>query len=108
MHCSMTLISFLSETFLDLFIEANNPKLNIPGYTLLCSDHPSNIKSGGVCMIYKDYLPVIRHDDLCTLTECIVVEVNLGTKSLFFTCNYRSPSQTVDECESYCQSLHLT
>ena len=38
----------------------------------------------------------------------IVLEVNLGTKSLFFTCNYRSPSQAVDEFESYCQSLHLT
>ena len=101
-------IIFLSETFLDSSIETNNPKLNIPGYTLLRSDHPSNIKRGGVCMFYKDYLPVIRRDDLCALTECIVVEVNLGTKSLFFTCNYRSPSQTVDEFESYCQSLHLT
>ena len=101
-------IIFLAETFLDSSIETNNPKLNIPGYNLLRSNHPSNIKRGGVCMFYKDYLPVIRRDDLCALTECIVVEVNLGTKSLFFTCNYRSPSQTVDEFESYCQSLHLT
>ena len=101
-------IIFLSETFLDSSIETNNPKLNIPGYNLLRSDHPSNIKRGGVCMFYKDYLPVIRRHDLCALTECIVVEVNSGTKSLFFTCNYRSPSQTVDEFESYCQSLHLT
>ena len=36
------------------------------------------------------------------------MEVNSGTKSLFFTFNYRSPSQTSDEFESYCQSLHLT
>ena len=35
-------------------------------------------------MFYKGYLPVTRHDDLCALTECIVVEVNLGAKSLFF------------------------
>ena len=101
-------IIFLSKAFLDSSIEANNPKLNIPGYNLLRSDHPSNIKRGGVCMFYKDYLPVIRRDDLCALTKCIVVEVNSGTKSLFFTCNYRSPSQTVDEFERYCQSLHLT
>ena len=98
-------IIFLSEKFLDSSIEANNPKLNIPGYTLLRSDHPSNIKGGGVCMFYKDCLPVIRCDDLYALTECIAVEVNLGTKSLFFTCNYRSPSQTVDEFESYFQSF---
>ena len=101
-------IIFLSETFLDLSIQTNNPKLNIPGYTFLRSDHPSNIEKGGVCMFYKDHQPVIRCDDLCALTECIVVEVNLGGKSLFFTSNYRSPSQTVDEFESYCQSLHLT
>ena len=101
-------IIFLSETFLDSSIETNNPKLNIPGYNLLQSDHPSNIKRGGVCMFYKEYLPVIRCGDLCALKECIVVEVNSGTKSLFFTCNYRSPSRTVDEFESYCQSLHLT
>ena len=101
-------IIFLSETFLDSSIKTNNPKLNIPGYNLLRSDHPSNIKRGGVCMCYKDYLPVIRCDDLCALTECIVAKVNSETKSLFFTCNYRSPSQTVDEFESYCQSLHLT
>ena len=86
-------------------IETNNPTLNIPGYNLLWSDHPSSIKTGGVCMFYKDYLPT-RRDDLCALTECIVVEVNSGTKSIFFTCNYRSPSQTIDEFESYC--LHLT
>ena len=101
-------IIFLSETFLDSSIGTNNPKLSILGYNFLRSDHPSNIKRGGACMFYKDYVPVIRCDDLCALTECIVVEVNLGTKSLSFTCNYRSPSQTVDEFESYCQSLHLT
>ena len=101
-------IIFLSETFLDLSIEINNPKLNLPDYTLWWSDYPSKIKRGGVCMFYKDYLPVIRRDDLSTLTEHIVVGVNLGTKSLFFTCIYRSPSQTVGEFGSYCQSLHLT
>ena len=102
-------IIFLSETFLDSSNDTNNPKLNIPGYTLLRSDYPSNIKRAGVCMFYKDYLPVIRRDDLCALTECIVVEVNFyKKKSLFFTYNYRSLSQTVDEFESYCQSLHLT
>ena len=47
-------------------------------------------------MFYKDYLPVVRRDDLCALSECIVTETKLGKKSIFFTCNYRSPSQTPD------------
>ena len=76
-------IIFLSETFLDSSIETNNPKLNISGYNLLRSDHPSDIKRGGVCMFYKDYLPVIRRDDLCALTECIVVESIRG-QNLYF------------------------
>ena len=57
-------IIFLSETFLDLLVEASDP---ISGYNSLHSDHPSNTKRGGVCMFYKDYLPVIRCDDLCDL-----------------------------------------
>ena len=47
------ILIFRSETFLDSSIETNNPKLNIPSYNLLRSDHPSNIKRGGVCMFCK-------------------------------------------------------
>ena len=35
-------------------------------------------------MFCKDYLLVIRHDDLCALAECIVTEIKLGKKSIFF------------------------
>ena len=38
------------------------------------SDHPSDTKSGGKYMFYKDHLAVIRHDNLCVLKECIVTE----------------------------------
>ena len=101
-------IIFLSETFLDSTTEVNDPKINIPGYNLLRCNHPSNLKRAGVCMFYKEYLPINRHDDLCTLTECIVTELNLGKKSVFFTLSYRSPSQTTDETEVYSQNLNLT
>ena len=37
-------VMFLSETFLDSSTEANGPKINIPGYNLLRSDHLSNTK----------------------------------------------------------------
>ena len=72
------------------------------------SDHPSNTKIGGVCMFHKDYLSVIRRDDLCALSECIVTEIKVEKKSIFFTCNYKSPSQAPDEFENYCQIFHLT
>ena len=48
----------LSETFLDSTISNNDDKLQIPGYTLIRSDHPSNTKRGGVCIYYKSSLPL--------------------------------------------------
>ena len=56
-------------------------------------------------MFYKDYLPIVRRDDFCVLSECIVGEIKLEKKSIFFTWNYRSPSQTPVEFESYYQSF---
>ena len=41
----------LSETYLDSSIPTNNDNLDIDGYNLLCSDHPSNAKRGGVCIL---------------------------------------------------------
>ena len=34
-------------------------------------------KRGDMSMIYKFYLPALRLDDLCTLTEWIVTEIEL-------------------------------
>ena len=38
---------------------------------------------GRVCMYYKDYLRIIRRDGLCTLQQCLVVEIKLGVKVVF-------------------------
>ena len=100
-------ITFLSETCLDSSREINDPKINILCSNLFKSDHPSNTKRGGVCMFYKECVPINRRDDLCTLPECIVTEINIGNKSIVFTCSYRSPSQITDEIEVYCRNLKL-
>ena len=46
----------LSETFLDSSTPSN--LIDIEGYILLRADHPGNIKRGGVCIYYKECLPV--------------------------------------------------
>ena len=67
----MIIILFVSlETFLDSSISNGDERINIEGYNLLWSDHPSNKERGGVCMYYKEHLPFIKRDDLCTLKEC--------------------------------------
>ena len=46
----------LSKTYLDSTIP--DSLLEIDGYNLVRADHPNNIKRGGVCIHYKESLPV--------------------------------------------------
>ena len=41
---------------LDPSVSVDDTTLSLPGYNLARSDHPSNIKRGGVCLYYKDNL----------------------------------------------------
>ena len=44
---------------------------------MIRADHPSNTKRGGVCIYYKEYLPLKRKIDICRLNKCIVTEITL-------------------------------
>ena len=57
----------LSETFVDSSISNDDERITIKGYNLLQADHPSNKKSEGICMYYKEHIPIIKRDYLCTL-----------------------------------------
>ena len=57
-------------------------------------------------MYYKEHLPVIKIDDLCTLKECLGTEIRLDKEKFFFSCMYRSQSQTQDEFEEFCNDLN--
>ena len=100
-------IIYLTETFLDSSVENDDDRISIPGYNLLCADHPSNTKRGGACIYYKDHLPIIKRNDLCQLHECLVTELRIGKKKCFFTCLYRSPSRPSEEFEDFCTDLKL-
>ena len=100
-------IMCLSETFLDSQTNIDDNRLDINGYNLLRADHPSGTKRGGVCMYYKDFIPVSKRDDLCCMNECLVTEILLGTEKCFITCLYRSPSQNNDEFENFCTDFNL-
>ena len=41
-------IIWVSETFLNSEIAANDPNLEIPGYNIYRADHPSSCKRGGI------------------------------------------------------------
>ena len=78
----------LSETYLDSSISNDDGNLEIPGYDLFRADHPSNTKQGGVCIYYRNSLPLKILNIQC-LNECINFEIMIGDKLYRFVSLYR-------------------
>ena len=90
----------LCETFLDTSILINNDNLQIPGYSSVRADHPSNNKRGDVLLSYKSFLP-IKLIDANYLNECICFKLRIGGKVCKFLSLYSSPSKNRDEFETF-------
>ena len=43
----------LSETYLNSVVPSDNENLDIPGYRLVRTYHPSNDERGGICVYFK-------------------------------------------------------
>ena len=54
---------------LDFSIPIDDNRLSIPGYSMIRADHLSYTKRGGVCLCYKEQLPMIGRDDTSNLKE---------------------------------------
>ena len=91
----------LSETFLNSTFLNDDLRLSLNGYSLLRADHPSDTKKGGVCIFYKDHLPISLKPNLIILNECLVCEFKAGKKRCFITVLYRSPSQSIEEFSQF-------
>ena len=61
------------------------------GFKSIYSHHPSGNKHGGVALFYKENLALFERNDL-SFDECIVTEIHIGRKKVFFTVIYRSPN----------------
>ena len=93
--------------YLDSSISSNDGNLEVPGYTLPRADNPNNTKRGGICIYYLNSIP-LKVLDFQFLNECIHFEINIGGKMCYFSCLYRSPSQTRDIFETFADNLELT
>ena len=98
----------ISETFLDSTYLSDDPRLSLQGYAMIRSDHPSDTKRGGVCMFYKEHLPLVNRTDLSFVNECLVGEINYKNSKCFVSCFYRSPSQTEDEFDDFISGFERT
>ena len=96
----------ISETYLDSSTSPDDNNLEISGYNFIRSDHPSNNKRGGICIYYKHFLP-LRILNVQYLQECINFEMKIGDKVCNFISLYRSPSQTLDNFETFSKNFEL-
>ena len=67
----------LSETYLKASISNDDDSLEVPGYNLFRAKHPSNTKHGGVCIYYRNSLP-LKIIGIHYLQEHINSEIMIG------------------------------
>ena len=66
-----------------------------------------NTKRGGVCLYYKNNLP-LRVINIGYLNECLTLELTIGDKICNFVVLYRSPSQSQDDFETFSSNFEMT
>ena len=71
-----------------------------------CIDLDGKAK-GGVCLYYKEHIPIKSRPDLVELEETVVAEIRVKhNRKVFVVLTYRSPSKSSkDELEHFCSSL---
>ena len=92
----------LSETYLDSCTQNN--LIDIEGYNLVCADHPDDTKRGGICICYKESLPV-KIINLPYFKEALFLEMSDNKNKVIVSVIYRSPSQTNDEFGLFLSNL---
>ena len=97
----------LSETYLDPSVPLHDVNLEIQGYELVQSDHPSQHKRGGLCIHFRNSLP-LKILNIHYLQESITFELKVGFKIYKFISLYLSPSQTSDDFEKFTDNFELT
>ena len=86
----------LSETYLDSGIDDDH-----------CSDHPSNKKHDGICIYYKNFLP-LKDTGVCLWEEWITFDLIISNKLCCFVALYRWPSQSQDDFATFSDNFKMT
>ena len=67
------------EIHLHSSILSRDPGLEVQGYDLIRADHLSNVKRGGVCIYYKNHLP-LKLINVNFLHEYLTIELNIKNR----------------------------
>ena len=87
LHAIYTIHKFdivcLYETFLNSYIQDDDDDLVLNGYKLVRADNPSDFKRDGVCIYFKESLPVkvlnitnLHEGLVCELLKLVKVSIN--------------------------------
>ena len=87
----MTLIYLMCELLLNKDIAKDYISINGFSPEPLWADKPENIRNGGVCLYFKDHLPIKERCDLEILPETIMAEIKLNRKIIFLVLSYWHP-----------------
>ena len=101
----------LSETFRNSFLQNDDDSLVLNGQELVRADYPSDFKRGGVCIYFKESLP-IKVLNITNLHECLFCGLFLNGRRSYIVSLYRSPSLSSDEYDDFIKNfeqllLHL-
>ena len=87
----------------------DNDLLNIHGFSsspFRADCKYANRPQGGVCLFFKDHIPIVQRKDLEFVDETIVAEIKLKNNKVFIILSYRPPCQrTANEIGSYISGL---
>ena len=92
----------MSETYLDS--STPNNLIDIEGYKLVRADHPDDTKRGGVCIYYKESLPV-KIINLPYFKETLLLEMSCNENKVIVSVIYRSLNQTNDKFGLFLSNL---
>ena len=95
----------LSETYVNETVKNEDIIINGFSTEIFRSDHPSGGKQDGVCVYFKENLPVKCRKDLEILQETVICEISLGCKKSFFVALYHSPNQSNKDFEEFYHKL---
>ena len=95
----------LAKTFLDPRISNDDNRINIARYSF--TDHSSTRKREVSVFICKDFLPLVKKDDIADLKECLLTEITVDNEICFFTCLYRSRSKNYNQFSDFCKDYSI-
>ena len=96
----------ISET--GLHSDISDADLEIEGYTLYRRDLPANRNYGGIMVYVSDNIASQDRNDLETLEDQLILELNIDKKRIFISSNYRKHHADEAELTAYMENFELS